>query len=72
MEGAEEFIFLLPHGEHAALLKDLIVPHRKGPPVPSVKLMKNPAISAQKMVLQHCHRNAASSMRIAIAVYIFR
>jgi hypothetical protein len=35
-EGAEEFVLLLPHGERAALLKDLVVPRRKGPPVPPV------------------------------------
>jgi hypothetical protein len=35
-EDAKEFVLLLPDGKRAALLKDLVVPRRKGPPVPSV------------------------------------
>jgi len=35
-ERAEELLLLLPHGERAALLEDLEVPCRVGPPVPPV------------------------------------
>lgn len=35
-EGAEELVLLLPHGELAALLEELEVPRRVGPPVPPV------------------------------------
>lgn len=35
-ENAEELVFLLPHGERAALLEDLQVPRRVGPAVPPV------------------------------------
>jgi hypothetical protein len=35
-EGAEEFVLLLPHGERAALLEELELPRRVGPPVPPV------------------------------------
>jgi hypothetical protein len=35
-EGAEELLLLLPHGERTALLEDIEVPCRVGPPVPPV------------------------------------
>lgn len=35
-EDAEEVLLLLPHGERPALLEDLEVARRIGPPVPSV------------------------------------
>lgn len=35
-EDAEELVLLLPHGERAALLEDLEIPRRVGPPRPPV------------------------------------